>query len=147
MSGEEGKELMRYFMDEWNKGDMEGLHDVIEETVDPNFVNHSAATLEHARGQDGVKNVFGSFRAAFPDGRTTIEDIVAEGDKVVTRWTFRGTHRAEFVGLAPTGQRVEMTGINIDRIANGRFVERWYEMDRLGLMRQLGAAPDRGQGE
>ena len=65
----------------------------------------------------------------------------------MTRWTFRGSHRAEFVGLVPTGQRVEMTGINIDRIANGRFVERWYEMDRLGLMRHLGAAPDRGQSE
>jgi hypothetical protein len=95
---------------------MEALHDVIEETVDPDFVNHSAATFEDTRGQDGVKNVFGSFRA-------------------------------EFVGLAPTGQRVEVTGINIDRITNGRFVERWYEMDRLGLMGQLGAAPDRGQGE
>ena len=147
MSGEEGKNLMRYFIDEWNKGDVEALNDVIEETVDPDFVNHSAATLEDAWGQDGVKNVFGSFRSAFPDGRTTIEDLVAEGDKVVTRWTFRGTHRAGFVGLAPTGRRVEMTGINIDRIANGRFVERWYEMDRLGLMRQLGASPDRGQVE
>ena len=116
MSGEEGKELMRYFIDGWNKGDMEALHDVIEETVDPDFVNHNAATFEDTRGQDGVKNVFGSFRA-------------------------------EFVGLAPTGQRVEVTGINIDRITNGRFVERWYERDRLGLMGQLGAAPDRGQGE
>src|SRR5215212_11322550 len=130
MSGEEGKELMHYFIDEWNKGDMEALHNVIEETVDPDFVHHSAATFEDTRGQDGVKNVFGSFRAAFRDGRTTIEDIVAEGDMVVTRWTFCGTHRAEFVGLAPTGQRVEVTGINIDRITNGRFVERWYEMDR-----------------
>jgi steroid delta-isomerase-like uncharacterized protein len=146
MSGEEGKDLMRYFIDEWNKGDTEALNRVIDATVDPAFVNHSAAP-EDARGPDGVKNVFGAFRAAFPDGHTTIEDTFAEGDTVVTRWTFRGTHRGEFAGFAPTGRQVEMTGINIDRIADGRFVERWYEMDRLGLMRQLGAAPDTGQDE
>jgi steroid delta-isomerase-like uncharacterized protein len=142
MWGEVGTYLMRHFFDEWNKGDMDALNDVIEETVDPDFVNHSAANLEDAGGPEGVKNMFCSFRVAFPDGRTTIEDIVAEGDTVVTRWTFRGTHQAKFAGLAPTGQRVEMTGINIDRIANGRFVERWYEMDRLSLIRQLGAAPE-----
>ena len=115
---------------------------VIDETVDPDFVNHSAATPEDAHGPDGVKNVFDSFRVAFPDGRTTIEDTVAEGDTVVTRWTFRGTHRGGFAGIAPTGRLVEIAGINIDRIAGGRFVERWYEMDRLGLMRQLGAMSD-----
>ena len=147
MPAEENKVLMRRFIDGWNKGDMAALNRVIDETVDASFINHSAATPEDARGPDGVKNVFGSFRAAFPDGRTTIEDMVAEGDMVVTRWTFRGTHRGEFAGLSPTGRRVEMTGINIDRIADGRFVERWYEMDRLGLMSQLGATPDTGQDE
>lgn len=138
MSAEEGMALMRDFIDEWNKGDMQALDKIVEETVDPNFVNHSAANAEEARGPEGVKKVFGAFRAAFPDGRTTIEDLVAEGNTVVTRWTFRGTHEGEFAGFAPTGRSVTLTGINIDRIEGGKFVERWYQMDRLGMMQQLG---------
>ena len=138
MSAEGCRALMRDFIDEWNKGDMQALDKIVEETVDPNFVNHSAANVEEARGPEGVKKVFGSFRAAFPDGRTTIEDLVAEGNTVVTRWTFRGTHEGEFAGFAPTGRRVTLTGINIDRIEGGKFVERWYQMDRLGMMQQFG---------
>ena len=138
MSAEENKALMRRFIEEWNKGDMEALDALIDETVDVNFVNHDAASPDEGRGAEGVKKMFGAFRAAFPDGRTTIEDTVAEGDTVVTRWTFRGTHEGEFAGIEPTGTQVTLKGINIDRIKGGKFVERWYQSDGLGLMRQLG---------
>ncbi len=126
---------------------MEALNSLIDETVDTNFVNHSAANPEEGRGPEDVKRLFAAFRAAFPDGRTTIEDAVAEGDTVVTRWTFHGTHEGEFAGIAPTGRRVMLAGINIDRIAGGKFVERWHQMDRLGLMQQLGVIPALGESE
>lgn len=145
MLAEDGKALMRRFIHEWNKGDLEALNRVIDETVDANFVNHSAANPEEGRGPQGVKAVFGAFRVAFPDGQTTMEDMVAEGETVVTRWTFRGTHEGEFAGVAPTGKKITLTGINIDRIEGGKFVERWYEMDRLGLMQQLGMISEPGQ--
>lgn len=138
MSTDEGKALMRRFIDEWNKGDTEALNRIIEEMVDADFVNHSAANADESRGPESVMKVFGAFRAAFPYGLTTIEAMVAEGDKVVTRWTFRGTHEGEFAGFTPTGTHMTLTGINIDRIEGGKFVERWYQMDMLGLMRQLG---------
>lgn len=147
MPAEESKALMYRFIEEWNKGDTESLNRVIDDTVDADFVNHSATNPEEGRGPEGVKRVFGAFRAAFPDGRTTIEDVVAEGDTIVSRWTFRGTHENEFAGVAPTGKEVKLRGINIDRIAGGKFVERWYQMDRLGLMQQLGVIPGAEQSE
>jgi predicted ester cyclase len=79
------------------------------------------------------------FLTVFPDIQTTINDIVAEGDKVVTRWTNRGTHRAEWMGAAPTGRQVTYSGISIDRIASGRVVESWRTSDQLGLLQQIGA--------
>jgi predicted ester cyclase len=84
MSAEESKALMHRFSEGWNRGDMEALNRVIDETVDADFVNHSAANPEEGRGPEGVKGVFGAFREAFPDGRTTIEAMVAEGATVVT---------------------------------------------------------------
>jgi predicted ester cyclase len=77
--------------------------------------------------------------AAFPDFHLTIEDQIAEGDKVVTRVTFRGTHLGEYRGIAPTGRQVVYGGIAVDRIADGRVVEGWHQADQLGLLRQLGA--------
>jgi hypothetical protein len=79
------------------------------------------------------------FLTVFPDIETTIDDMVADGDKVVTRWTNRGTHRAEWMGAAPTGRQVTYTGISIDRIVAGRVVETWRNSDQLGLLKQIGA--------
>jgi predicted ester cyclase len=87
------------------------------------------------------------FPSAFPDVHITIEDQIAEGDKVVTRWTDRGTHQGEYLDIAPTGKQVEYTGISIDRIADGKIVESWLESDRWGLMQQLGAVAEPGQSE
>jgi predicted ester cyclase len=82
-----------------------------------------------------------SLLAAFPDGRWTIEDQVAEGDKVVTRWSFTGTHQGELMGIAPTGKQVTTSGMVIDRIVEGKIVEEREEWDTLGMMQQMGAAP------
>jgi len=81
---------------------------------------------------------------AFPDVRLTIEDMVAEGDKVAVRWAWSGTHRGEYMGIAPTGKEVTYTGITIHRITGGKIVESWDEVDNLGLMQQLGVAPPPG---
>ena len=82
-------------------------------------------------------------RAAFPDIQLTVEDQVAEGDKVVTRYTLRGTHKGEFAGIAPTDKQVTFTGIWIYRIEGGKIVERWGNSDRAGLLEQIGAIPSR----
>jgi steroid delta-isomerase-like uncharacterized protein len=82
-----------------------------------------------------------SLRAAFPDGRVTIEDMIAEGDKVVTRYNSRGTHKGDFMGIPATGKKVAVTGIVISRIAKGKIAEEWEEFDALGFMVQLGAIP------
>ena len=93
------------------------------------------------RGPDDVKRFMGEFQEAFPDFHTEIEDQIAEEDKVVTRWTMRGTHRGEFRGIAPTGNALEITGIGIFRFSEGKVVESWDNFDQLGMMRQLGAIP------
>jgi predicted ester cyclase len=81
------------------------------------------------------------FRDAFPDLRFTAEDIIAEGDKVAARYTMRGTHQGEFMGVAPTGNRIEVTGIDIVRFEGGKMVEHWANSDELGMMQQLGVIP------
>ena len=83
--------------------------------------------------------------AAFPDGRWTVEDQVAEGDKVVTRWSFTGIHRRNLMGIAPTGKQVTTSGVMIDRIVGGKIAEEWEEYDALGMMQQLGAIPPFGK--
>jgi predicted ester cyclase len=87
-----------------------------------------------------VRQQFDAFRAAFPDFRATIHDQIAEGDKVVTRKVFHGTHHGELMGVAPTGRPVEIEVIDIVRVKNGRIVEHWNVVDRLGLLQQLGVA-------
>jgi len=82
-----------------------------------------------------------TLHVAFPDGRYTIEDMIAEGDKVVSRWTVRATHKGEYQGIPATGKQVTFTNIVISRIAGGKIVEAWGEYDSIGLMRQLGAIP------
>ena len=81
------------------------------------------------------------YRSAFPDVRLIIEEQVAEGDKVVTRWIAYGTHQGEMMGIAPTGNQVRVEGITISHIQRGKIVQEWELFDTLGLMQQLGAAP------
>lgn len=112
---------------------------VFDELVSASFVDHEAGP--EPGGPEGEKRLVEMITFAFPDWRWSIEDQIAEGDKVVTRYTARGTHRGEFMGIAPTGEQVEVPGINIVRIEGGKIVESWGNSDQLGMMRRLGAVP------
>jgi steroid delta-isomerase-like uncharacterized protein len=143
MSAEENKAIVRRFVDEVQSG---GNINVIDELCSPDFINHSAPPGMPA-DCEGVKLVTAMFRQAFPDSYFTVEDMIAEGDKVATRKTFHGTHEGEFMGIPPTGQRVSISLIDIVRVADGRVVEHWSIGDNLGMMQQLGVIPQSGQAE
>ncbi len=137
MSTEENKALVRRFVDEVQS---RGNIDALDEICSPEFVNYSAPPgLPPDR--EGIKIVTAMFRAAFPDSYFTVEDMIGEGDKVVTRKTFHGTHEGEFMGIPPTGRRVSTELIDIVRIVDGRVVEHWSMGDNLGMMQQLSIVP------
>ncbi len=118
-----------------------GRLDAVDELIAADAVSHDPAIPESVRGPEGVKQVIAGYRAAFPDLRIEIQDQIADGGSVATRWTARGTHQGDFMGLAPTGREATVTGITIDRIADGKIVESWSNWDTLGLLQQLGAIP------
>ncbi len=138
---EENKALVRRFYDEVvNKGNL-GFIDQVTAT---NYVDHTAPPGVPS-GLAGEKAWFAMLHAAFPDGKTTVEDIVAEGDKVVVRGKMVGTQKGEFMGIPATGKRVEIHGIDISRFQNGKSVEHWGQWDTTGMMVQLGVIPPPGQ--
>ena len=139
MSTEENKALSRRGIEEaWNKGNL----GIIDEVIVPDVVIHDLGNpAGEIRGREAVKTQRVLFRTAFPDLRLTIEDTIAEGDEVMVRFTARGTHRGELLGIAPTGKQVVVSGIAIDRYADGKVVEGWGYFDRLGLLQQLGMIP------
>jgi predicted ester cyclase len=143
MSADENKALVRRLVDEVQSG---GNIDVIDELCSPRFVNHSAPPGVPSNCE-GVKQVTAMFREAFPDSYFTVEDMVAEGDKVATRKTFHGTHRGEFLGIPPTGQQISIGLIFHRRRARCQVVEHWSIADNLGMMRQLGVIPVPGEVE
>ena len=140
MSTEENKTVARRIYEAFNKALSTGNSAALDEFLAANFVDHNPAPGQ-GPGLDGVKQVFGMFRAAFPDLHFTVEDEIAEGDKVVSRITSHGTHKGDFQGIPATGKHVTQTGIEILRISGGKVVERWGEFDNLGLMQQLGVVP------
>jgi predicted ester cyclase len=141
VSAEDNKALVRRFVDEVQSA---GNIDLIDEICSSEFVNHSTPPGIPPDCQ-GIKILTAMFRGAFPDSYFTVEDMVAEGDKVVTRKTFHGTHEGEFMGIPPSGRVVSMGLIDIVRISEGRVVEHWSEGDSLGMMQQLGVIPQPGQ--
>jgi steroid delta-isomerase-like uncharacterized protein len=141
MTIEENKALVRRFVDEVQSA---GNIDAIDELCSPEFVNHSAPS-GMPPNREGVKQVTAMFRQALPDSYFTVEDMIAEGDKVATHKTFHGTHEGEFMGMPPTGRRVSMELIDIVRISEGRVVEHWSMGDNLGMMQQLGVIPRPGE--
>jgi steroid delta-isomerase-like uncharacterized protein len=131
------KQLVRGFIEAvWNEGRL----DRIEEFVDPGFLDHESTFPFSVRGREGVQRVLVFFRTAFPDVHWNVEDVVAEGPKVVVRFTARGTHRGSIVGFPGTGRRITVTGLVIFRIESGRIAESWTHWDTLGLLQQLGVA-------
>ena len=145
MSIEENKAVVRRFYEEWNKGLEAGMA-AIEEYCAPDYVWHSPSPgvfpdLDRA----GMKQFGRAGFTAFPDWHYTLEDLIAGGDKVVARYTFRGTHQGDFMGMPPTGKQVSVTGIEIHRIEDDKFVESWANSDALGMMQQLGVIPQMAQ--
>ncbi len=137
MSTEENKAVFRRYVEEVGN---EGNLDLAEEIFD-RYLAHQPDGSVLERGPEDVKRFMGEFRSAFPDFHTTIEDQIAEGDRVATRWTMRGTHEGEFRGISPTGKQITVTGIGIFRFSDGKVVESWDNFDQLGMMQQLGVVP------
>ena len=138
MQSEENKAVVRRFIEEVFGG---GNLELIDELFAPHYVLHDPAVPGEVRGPEGIKQYVGMYRGAYPDTRFTIEDQIAEGDEVVTRWTGRGTHQGELMGIPPTGQEVAVTGIEFDRVSGGKFEETWVNYDALRMMQQLGVIP------
>jgi steroid delta-isomerase-like uncharacterized protein len=112
---------------------------LIDELMAGDYVGHTPPNDIH--GPEGARQFEAMLHEAFPDYRVTVEDQIAEGDEVATRWTARGTHKGKFQGMPPTGKQITMSGITIFRIANGKLVEGWNKPDLLGMLQQLGAVP------
>jgi predicted ester cyclase len=131
---EANKDVIRLLLMEVDRGNL----DVVDTCYAPDYVDHTPSAVRGlAPGREGVRKAFALLRGAFPDARHTIEDLIAEGDRVVARISAHGTHTGELFGHAPTGRVVTQTGITIYRILDGRIVERWSEHG-LGVLDQLG---------
>jgi predicted ester cyclase len=137
MTPEANKQFIQRFMDE-----VINAHDLaaIDRFVPPDFLEHVPFPGQ-GPGREGLRYAIGLFLAAFPDIRWRTEQQVAEGDTVVSRFTWTGTHRGPFLGVAPTHRRVQVWGVVIDIVRNGLLAESRIIMDTLGLMQQLGASP------
>jgi steroid delta-isomerase-like uncharacterized protein len=143
MFAEENKRISWRVADE---GFSKGNVDAFDELVAEDFVNHDPAVPpDLPPGREGLKALARFYRSAFPDTQLTIEDQIAEGDKVVSRYTVRGTHQGDFAGVPPTGKQVTVTGITIDRIEGGKIVESWNEFGQLSLLQQLGVVPEQAR--
>jgi predicted ester cyclase len=134
MSEKENKVLMRQFYDGMNKGDST----IWDKLCAPGYIFHHN-TGDYTAEQS--KQYIAATLAALPDTHASIDDMIAEGDKVAVRYTIRGTHKGAFRGIAPTGKQVTVNGFEINRFAGGKFVETWGLTDYLSLLQQLGAIP------
>ena len=140
MSTEENKALPRRSYEEiYNEGKL----DLADEIYDENFVSHMSPS--DLVGTKGIKDFALMLRNAFPDLEFKVEDQIAEGDKVATRWTVSGTHKGEYMGVAATGKFISNTGISLHRVFNGKIVESWIESDNLGVLQAIGAVSLPGQ--
>ena len=140
MSAEENKRISRRVVEE---GFSQGNVDVFDELVADNFQNHdTSAPPDLPPGREGLKELARFYKSAFPDAEVVVEDQIAEGDRVVTRYSARGTHQGDFAGIPATGRQVTVSGIGIDRIEGGKIVESWNEVNQLGMLQQLGAIPE-----
>jgi steroid delta-isomerase-like uncharacterized protein len=136
-STEQNKVVARRFGQEvWGRGDMQAADELLAEDL----IEHNPAPGQ-AAGREGHKQVLQVWRAAFPDLTITVDDLLADGERVALRWTAHATHEGELMGMPATGRRVTLTGIDILRIVDGRIVERWGEFNRAEMLQQLGVLP------
>ncbi len=139
MSTESNKAVSRRFLEEVAS---RGKLAVADEIIAPDHVNRGPGALPGLPvGPEGSKQLVRVFRNAFPDIQFTLDEQIAEGDKVVTRWTAHGRHQGELAGIPPTGKSSTVTGMGVDRIVNGKIVESWGIFDQFGMMQQLGVIP------
>ncbi len=141
MSAEENKAVYRRFVEEvLNGGQLDRLGEFLApDVIEPPLIGGS--------GLETSRQFIAGYRAAFPDLRNTIEDLVAEGDRVVARLTITGTHQGEFLGIPATGKPIRIEAFDMWRLAGGKCAEHWVQGDLLGLMQQLGVAAAPGQGQ
>jgi len=140
MSTEENKALVRRWEELWNQANLT----LADELFSPIFLLHDPSSPVEIRGPEGYKQDIIRFRSVFPDLHVTLEDIIAEEEKVVARWTARGTHTGPLRSFPPTGRQVTLTGIDIFRIEDGKIAEEWSNADGLGMLQQLGIIPSIG---
>jgi len=136
---EENKAIARRALEEVFSG--QGDLYVADELFASNYVGHDLASPEDIRGPEGVKEFASMYRNAFPDVQMSVQEQVAEGDLMVTRWIASGTHQGDIMGIAPTGNRVVVSGTSVERIVDGQIEETWDNYDALGMMQQIGAIP------
>ena len=133
----ENRGLIHRYFEEMNKGNQAYL----DECFGTGYMYHGPNGDLDA---EAFKTMHSMFLTAFPDAHAVPEDIISEGDKVITRWKIQGTHKGEFQGIAPTGNRIIVTGIIISRIKENKIIEEWEEIDQLGMLQQLGVIPTPG---
>jgi steroid delta-isomerase-like uncharacterized protein len=138
MSTDNNKGIVRRAIEEPWKGNL----DIVDELIASDYVGHDPSMPEPLRGPEGVKEFISTYRDAYPDSLITVETQIAEGDLVATRWTGRGTHKGELMGIEPTGKQVTVSGLTLSRVQNGKIVEEFQNWDALGMMQQLGAIPE-----
>ena len=132
------KNILRRLFDEvWNKGNLP----VTDQLFASTYTHHDPSTPDFGRGPESEKKRATLYRTAFPDLHLTIEDVIAEGETVMTRWSCRGTHKGELNGVAPTGKQFTISGMTVARVSNGKIAEGYVNWDAQGLMQQLGVVP------
>ena len=134
---EENKAVVRRFWEAFNSHNLDGW----DESCAANFINHDPGLPTPHADLPTLKQTIGMLQTAFPDMKASEEDLISEGDRVVVRRTFRGTHKSEFMGVAPSGKEVEFTGIFVSRLSGDKIEEQWVVFDALGLLQQIGAGP------
>ena len=138
MSSEQNKAIVRRAFEEPWKGNL----DVLDELLASDYAGHDPASPQPLRGPAGVKAFVSTYRAAFSNARVTVEQQLAEGDLVATRWSGRGTHDGELMGIEPTGKDVTVSGLTISRLVDGKIVEEFQNWDTFGMLKQLDAIPE-----
>ncbi|MBW3625559.1 MAG: ester cyclase [Armatimonadetes bacterium] len=127
-SMDNAKEMVRRMVEEvWNRGEMTA----VDELITPDYIEHNPGFPEGIKGPDDYRRFVAEIRAAFPDFVLSIEDLIAEGDKVVNHWIISGTQKGEFSGIAPTHLRATVPGVTIYRVSEGKFADGWTYWDRL----------------
>lgn len=142
MSEEENMAVIRRFYEELDKKNFE----VYSELCTPDYISHFPGSPK-PQDREARKQISRMYYAAFPDATHTVEDMIADGDKVAVRGSARGTHQGAFGDLPPTGKQIMFTGMRFYRMVGGKIAEEWANLDQLGLMQQMGAIPGSGEGE